>query len=439
MTGPRLLALYAFCLVTAGCSRWHYLGASVPKPCTARDAEGCLGWMAERDLRAAELDIYEDVELWRYVQSIANRLARRSLLAQPPRMVIADRDDTYATSGRRIVIARRTLEKLGSEAELAGVIAHELAHLEARHGVTSLFGRPPDDGLANRRDAEAIADERAVWLLERAGYAPVAMARALRAVLDAEDDEHPLRADRIARVTVLAGRRTGFDGRAELLRKLDHMVVGRDPRLGHRTGHAWVVSALDLAFELEDDDFVRSSNDVLALHRGRATLVAYAVGAPWGRELAATLEDRELVPSDVGRVTLGTVPYTTARDDSPLGKLSLAVRKTLPQPGPGARVAILERSHGSLVIEIGGTSVPRLRVRLATDAELDSAQPARLYVAVAPRAGVISELAVCRFAALEDADRTVAAGELIKCASRGLPQLDSQILRGPAAGSPPDE
>ena len=95
-------------------------------------------------------------------------------------MIIADRDETYATSGRRIVIARRTLEKLASEAELAAVIAHELAHVEGRHGIVSLFGRPVDEGFANRRDAEAIADERAVWLLERAGYAPTAMGSALR-------------------------------------------------------------------------------------------------------------------------------------------------------------------------------------------------------------------------------------------------------------------
>ena len=41
------------------------------------------------------------------------------------------------------------------------------------------FGRPADEGFVNRRDAEAIADERAVWLLERAGYAPTAMGSAI--------------------------------------------------------------------------------------------------------------------------------------------------------------------------------------------------------------------------------------------------------------------
>ena len=404
-------------LVLVGCSKPSYLGASVPKPCTSRDAEGCLGWMAERDLAAAELDIYNDRDLRRYVQRVADRVAKRSLLPAPPRVLIADRDETYATSGRRIVIARRTLEKLASEAELAAVISHEFAHVEGRHGIVSLFGRPPDDGFVNRRDAEAIADERAVWLLERAGYAPTAMASALRVVLETEDEEHPLRADRIARVTVLAGGRTGFEGREELLGRLSNMVVGRDPRLGRRTDTAWVVSALGIALELELGDLIRADGDVLALRRDRATLIAYAVGAPWGRELAATLEDREVGGSEVGKVVMGTLPYASHTETSPLGKLARAVRTTLPQPAAGSRVAIIVRPEGALVIEIGGRSVPNLLLRAATAAEIAETEPARLRIERAPRAGSISELQVCD-EPLDDPARVVAAGEPLKCAVR---------------------
>jgi Peptidase family M48 len=234
------------------CARPSYLGTRMPEPCVAHDVEACLGWMIERDLADAALDLYDDDALRDYAQGVADRLARGSLLARAPHIVIADHDGTYATSGSRIVIGRPTIERLDSEAELAGVIAHELAHIEGHHAVVSLFGPPPagDDALVLRRDAEAIADERAVALLERAGYAPGAMARALRAVLDAEDDEHPLRADRIARAKVMAGGQPGFEGRAELLGHLEHMVVGRDARLGRRVGDAWVVGALGLALEL---------------------------------------------------------------------------------------------------------------------------------------------------------------------------------------------
>ena len=51
----------ALVLVLGACAATPtYLGTEVPKPCTTRDAEGCLGWMMERDLLAAELGIYDN-------------------------------------------------------------------------------------------------------------------------------------------------------------------------------------------------------------------------------------------------------------------------------------------------------------------------------------------------------------------------------------------
>jgi hypothetical protein len=421
MIAPRSSPLAAALLALAACTRPSYLGATLPQPCTAHDVEGCLGWMVERDLADAELDLYDDTALQGYVQGVAERLARVSSLPHAPRVVIADRDGTYATSGSRIVIGRPTIERLDSEAELAGVVAHELAHIEGHHAVVSLFGPPPDDDwLVLRRDAEAIADERAVALLERAGYTPGAMARALRAVLDTEDDEHPLRADRIARVAVMAGDRRGFEGRAELLAHLEHMVVGRDSRLGRRIDDTWVIAALDLALELGPDDVVREANNVLVLRRAHATLAAYAIGAPWAREIASSLEDRASDVRPLGRITIGTVARPTERDDTPLGKLARAVRDTLPQPATGTRVAILERPHGALVIELGGHSLPELGLRDATPEELAAAEPPRIVIEHAWRSGTAAHALVCDGRLLDRPDRRVAAGDPLKCADRAI-------------------
>lgn len=412
---PFAAALFAL----AACARPSYLGAHLPHPCLAHDVEGCLGWMVERDLSEAELDLYDDGALRAYVQGVADRLARVSGLAHPPRIVLADRDGTYATSGSRIVIGRSTIERLDSEAELAGVVAHELAHVEGHHAQVSLFGPPPDDDwLVLRRDAEAVADERAIALLERAGYTPGAMARALRAVLDTEDDEHPLRADRIARAAVIAGDRPGFEGRAELLAHLEHMVIGRDPRLGHRLDDRWVIAALGLTLELEPGDVVRESDNLLVLRRARATLVAYAIGAPWARELASSLADRASDVRPLGRITIGTVAAPTERDDTPLGKLARAIRTTLPQPAIGTRVAILERPRGALVIELGSQALPELGLRSATSEELAAAEPARIVIEHAWRAGPARHARVCQGRLLDRPERQVAAGDPIKCADR---------------------
>ncbi|HWO23620.1 MAG TPA: M48 family metallopeptidase [Kofleriaceae bacterium] len=418
----------------AGCARPRHLGTEVPAPCTARDVEGCLGWMMERDLAAVELGLYEDARLRGYVQTVVDRLARAARLPRSPRVLIGDQNETYATAGRRIVVARTTIEKLGSEAELAGILAHELAHIEARHVMVSLFGRPPgEDPLVDRRDAEAVADERAVWLLERAGYAPSAMARALLAVLEAEDPEHPPRKERVARVAALAGGRAGFEGRAELLGHLDGMVYGRDPRLGQRVDDAWVVPVLGVALDLGLDDDVRTAGELLALQRGDAQIVAYAVGAPWARELTATLEDRRDSLLPLGRATAGTVPAVAVRrpDDSPLGKLGRAIRSTYPQPPAGARVAIVERPAGALVFELpaGRGDMPRLPLRAPTEAELVRTEPRRIVIERAARAGAIGALGACQGRLLDDPARKVAAGDPIKCADR--PARRSPLLAVP--------
>jgi len=411
--------------VLVGCAGPSYLGAQLPHPCVAHDVEGCLGWMVERDLADAELDFYDDAGLRDYVQGVADRLAQGSRLPRAPRVVIADHDGTYATSGSRIVLGRPTIERLDSEAELAGVIAHELVHIEGHHAVVSLYGPPPgDDGLVLRRDAEAVADERAVALLERSGYAPAAMARALRAVLEAEDDEHPLRADRIARAKVMAGERRGFEGRAALLGHIEHMVVGRDSRLGRRVGDAWVIAALGLALDLGADDVVRDASDVLVLRRGQATLAAYAIGAPWARELAGALDDRRIDLRALGRVTLGSVAAPTGRDDTPIGKLARAIRSTLPQPAVGTRVAILERARGALLVELGGHGAPPLGLREATPRELAAAEPARIVIEHAWRTGTAADSVICDGRLLDSPDRQVAAGDPIKCADRPLASRD---------------
>ncbi len=399
-------------LAAAGCAEQStYLGAELPKTCHGGDAERCIGWMAARDLSAAELDTYNDPELTHYVQSIVNRLARISQLADAPVVEIANHDASYATLGGRIVIGRQTIQRLGSEAELAAVLAHELAHLEGHHSDASLSAPRTDAAwLERRRDAEAIADERAILLLERAGYATDALARALDRVLEADDAEHPPRTQRIERAQALALRDDrGFDGKAALDKHLEHTVLGRDTRLGARVGDAWVVGALGIAFQLRDDDVVTSDEDVLIVRRAGTTLTAYAVGVHWAREIAATLDAPKHAASELGEVTTGIVPAAKDGGESPLGKVEHALRASLPQPGAGTQIAVLDRGRAALLVEVAGRTVPRLQLRSATDAELDAAQPPRL----------ILERSSC-------GDRTVdprahhLSGELIRCADRRI-------------------
>ncbi len=418
--------------LVAGCTGPRYLGAPLPSACTARDAEHCAGWMAERELDAGELDVYDDARLHDYVQGIAERLARGTALPSTPHVVIADHDGTYAAFGDRIVIGRMAIEKLGTEAELAGIVAHELVHVEGHHATVSLYGPETDDAwLAARRDAEAIADERAVTLLERAGYTPVAMQRALGAELSAEDDpEHPTRNDRLSRVAALAaGTEGGFEGRAEMLSALDKMIVGRDTRLGVRVGKAWVISSLELAIDLPADDTLHGEGDALIVRHGRSQLAAYAIGSPWAEELGGKLEQRGSASSALGTITVGVAPEPQRPDLKPLDKLEGAVRALLPQPVAGAHVVIVNRERGALVIELSPHSEVKVRdawlhgLRAATETELRAAEPPRIWLTPATRGGTIRDaVAACpnpeRALGLDDPGRPIVPGEVFKCTDR---------------------
>ena len=425
------MRLAAFAALLACSGPQQYLGAALPNACSEGDVEGCAGWMAERDLIAGQLDVYTDVHLQRYVQGIANRLAHGAGLPQPPRVVIGDHDGTYAAFGERIVVGRMAIERLASEAELAAIVAHELVHIEGKHAAVSLFAPDADaTWLATRRDAEAVADERAVALLERAGYMPAAMPRALAASIDADDEEHPPREDRLASVNALAaGRTEGFEGRAEFLRAVDKMVVGPNTLLGTRIEDTWVIALIGVAIELRARDAAHVDGDALVIRNGKSRFTAYPIGVAWAHELANELVESATAPTALGPVTVGIAPARGSRNDSQLAKLQHAVRDLLPQPAPGTWIVVLERPRGGLVIEISASTDDFTRdrwlraLRSASKAELASAEPPRVVLHYATKPARIAELvSACPDAEtalrLDDPDRKLAVGEPFKCSDR---------------------
>ncbi len=77
----------------------------------------------------------EDKAIQEYVRSVAERVAKRSDLKVPLHIeVLQSREiNAFALPGGFLFIERGLLEAVDDESELAGVIAHELAHDTARH------------------------------------------------------------------------------------------------------------------------------------------------------------------------------------------------------------------------------------------------------------------------------------------------------------------
>jgi predicted Zn-dependent protease len=84
--------------------------------------------------------IVGDRVVLQYVQEVADRVARNSDLEMPLRVRVVDSDAiaAFALPGGHLFITSGLLRETRSEAELAGVIAHEVAHLAARHGTKQM-------------------------------------------------------------------------------------------------------------------------------------------------------------------------------------------------------------------------------------------------------------------------------------------------------------
>ncbi len=156
-----------------------------------------------------KLGFYTEAKLQSYISEVGHRLVR----AGSPRsfqyefkIVDMVEENAFATMGGFVYITRGMLAELNSEAELAGVLAHEIGHISERHvakQLTRAFGyqllglgamalgtavRSPSTDLnkaplavstilaqvmqSYSREAELEADEQGLFLAAQAGYDP---------------------------------------------------------------------------------------------------------------------------------------------------------------------------------------------------------------------------------------------------------------------------
>ena len=103
------------------------------------EREMALGEALARDIeRSARL--LHDGPVVEYVTAVAERVARHSDLRMPLRVRVVDADElnAFALPGGHFFIHAGLILETQSEAELAGVIAHEVAHAAARHATRQM-------------------------------------------------------------------------------------------------------------------------------------------------------------------------------------------------------------------------------------------------------------------------------------------------------------
>ena len=91
-----------------------------------------------RQMKQADVmpPLVENEFIQTYVQNLGRRIAARSDLRVPVQIEVLDSPEVnaFALPGGFLFIQRGLLEAADDEAQLAGVVAHEIAHASARHG-----------------------------------------------------------------------------------------------------------------------------------------------------------------------------------------------------------------------------------------------------------------------------------------------------------------
>lgn len=177
-----------------------------------------------------EFQLYNNPRVNGYVDRIGQRLAQNSTRPDIPYTFQVVKDDSinaFATAGGYVYVTTGLLQAAENEAQLAAVLAHEIAHIASRHlveqmretavarGLTTAAGI--DDSTAvqlgvelalrrpHSRSDEFEADAKGVETLGRAGYAQVAMINFLEKLRNQRStptflSTHPATSDRIARL-----------------------------------------------------------------------------------------------------------------------------------------------------------------------------------------------------------------------------------------------
>ena len=206
------------------------LGACATNPVTGKqdfvtisEAEEITQGKRYHEVITATYGIYDDPALQQYVNRIGQELAAKSHRANLKfTFTVLDSPDinAFALPGGYVYVTRGIMAYLGSEAELAGVIGHEIGHVTARHSVRQQGGQfasnifsiliaatTGDQSLTNLsqqlstglirgygRDHELEADRLGAEYLHIAGYDPENMLEVIGVLKDQEVYEKALAA-----------------------------------------------------------------------------------------------------------------------------------------------------------------------------------------------------------------------------------------------------
>jgi predicted Zn-dependent protease len=327
--GTRFL-FTVFVIVSAACATNPVTGKR-QMTLLSEAEELAIGQQQDAEIRR-EMGVYDDPALQRYVDDIGQQLARASHRPNLPwsfTIVDSPAINAFALPGGYIYLTRGILAYLDDEAELAGVLGHEIGHVTARHAAqaytrqaqagiglailgifvpaTAPFADLSSAGLSvlflrHGREAELEADRLGVEYGSGAGYDPAGVPRFLATLarVDALSERgvpnwlstHPDPGSRATRAEPVASKFVSDAAKAQnrdqYLERINGMVFGDRVEEGIVRGNEFLHPLLRLGVKFPEGwELTNTPQAVLAQEPGTDHyMVLQEVEQPRGRSIS---------------------------------------------------------------------------------------------------------------------------------------------------------
>jgi predicted Zn-dependent protease len=354
-------------------------------------------------------------------------------------------NNAFAIPGGYVYVTRQLAALMNNEAELAGVLGHEVGHVAARHAQkrqsaaqrnsilgalgTILSGAILGNGslgqlgqqifssgsqlltLKYSRSQETEADNLGITYLQRAGYDPRAMSTVLQSLaaqnaLDASlkgtanqvpewASTHPDPASRVRAALAKAGSRTGITNRDAFLAGVNGLTYGDDPAQGIVDGSRFTHPTLRLGFTAPNGFYMVNGTRAVSISgqsgKGEFSTASYSGNLDtYIRTVFAGLSSQQqLAPATIEQTTVNGLraAYGTARVNSGNGQVDVVVFAYEFGPNQAYHFATISQAGQAGLFDPMFRSLRRL-----TAAESTAVKPRRLSVVTVKSGDTVQSL-----------------------------------------------
>lgn len=355
-------------------------------------------------------------------------------------------NNAFAIPGGYVYVTRQLAALMNNEAELAGVLGHEVGHVAARHAQkrqsaaqrnsilgalgSILSGAILGNGalgqigqqifssgsqlltLKYSRSQETEADNLGITYLQRAGYDPRAMSTVLQSLaaqntLDASlkgtanqvpewASTHPDPASRVRAALARAGSRTGIANRDAFLAGVNGLTYGDDPAQGIVDGSRFTHPTLRLGFTAPNGFYLVNGTRAVSISgqsgKGEFSTASYSgdLDSYIRTVFAGLSSQQQLAPSTIEQTNVNGLraAYGAARVNSGNGQVDVVVFAYEFAPNQAYHFATISQAGQA------GQFDPMFRsVRRLTSAEATAVKPRKLSVVTVKSSDTLQSLA----------------------------------------------